>query len=379
MTRTNPVRRRTRAATALVVGATIAMTFVAPGAANAAPARYAVTTVPLQAVALNETGVVAGNVTRDGVSRAATWAKGRLRVLRLPAGATSAVASDLNDSGLVGGTAIIDGRGHAVIWEGGRPTLLPEPPPLLEGDPVDSQVTAVNDRGDVVGSVYREPLGWRAISWPADQTSTSSRARGYLLTSSDANTTDLNNSGVAVGIGESGRRAVQWSALGRPTPALQPLRPDQVIVSGAQSVNDAGFVVGAELDELPEGGGAYSAVLWGPDGVPTTLPQPTSDGGALPGEINGRGQIAGEYAGQVVLWSDGRVRLLGVSGYPVGLNDAGTILVRSGDSSSLLTPGRRTSSAAIDWRRPVWGRWAHVQASLQGARKAAWQRWWSRH
>jgi len=380
--RTDLTSRRTRTWFAFVVGATIATLFVSPGTAAAATPGYTTTTVPLQATALNDEGLVVGSVIRDGVSRAATWQRGRLRVLRLPQGATSAVATDVNNAGLVGGTAFVDGRSHAVLWVNGRPGWLPEPPPLLEGDPVDTQVQAVNDRGDVVGSVYREPLGWRAISWPAPRPT--SRARGFILTSSDASATDMNNHGVAVGIGESGRRAVRWSALGATVSSLQPLAPERVLVSGASGVNDAGQVVGAELDELPEGGAAYSAVLWRADGTPTTLPQPTPAGGALPDRINNLGQIAGEYtppaggATQVVLWADGKVRLLGVPGYPIDLNDAGAILVEAGGTHQLLTPKRRASGSTASWRRDVWGHWSHVEASLQGAHQAAWNRWLTR-
>jgi hypothetical protein len=192
----------------------------------------------------------------------------------------------------------------------------------------------------------------------------------------------MNNAGVAVGIGESGRRAVRWSALGASVSPLEPLNADRVLVSGATGINDAGQTVGAELDELAEGGAAYSAVLWRPNGTPTTLPQPTPAGGALPDRINNRGQVVGELIppdggpSEVVLWADGKVQLLGVTGYPVDLNDAGVILVNTGGSFALLTPTRAPSGSGFDWRRQsVWGHWSHVKASLEGARKVAWKRW----
>lgn len=371
-------RRRTYAGVVLaLVGL---MSGGVAGPADAAPRRQAVPAystrlLPLDAAALNDRGLVVGSVERDGVTRAATWRNGRLRLLRVPAGATSSEAVDVNDRGMIVGNVVRDGGRHAVAWVHGKPRWLREPEPLFPEDgPVESVVSALNDRGDVVGSTFDPVLGWYAAGWPA--VSGPRGGRTLVQEGGKANPLEVNDRGVVVGIGASGTSAERWSMFGARVHPLLTLNP-QVINGWATSINDAGQVVGGEYDEVDEDGEQFvhKALLWGPRGAPRELAQPRAEGFAFPSQINDLGLIVGAWTpeggtSELVVWTRGTPRLIGVPGTPVDLDDRGVILAEAGSQSVLVTPRRTTPSASRAAVLRV------LAASLASARKPARGRWW---
>ncbi|NLT54729.1 MAG: hypothetical protein GXX79_09205 [Actinomycetales bacterium] len=112
---------------------------------------------------INDTGTVVG--TRwSGTSQVLRWdAAGTLTVLALPAGATSGSARAVNNAGAVLGSVTLGIAQHGVIWDGdGPPTDLGGVTTCDTSNP-----TAMNERGDVIGTVRLSgrlatvPVVWR--------------------------------------------------------------------------------------------------------------------------------------------------------------------------------------------------------------------------
>lgn len=313
-------------------------------AADAAPTKasgYRVVTLPLDAVALTEKGLVAGNVGGEVEPRAATWQHGKLRVLPLPAGATWSRATDANVHGVVVGEVFVPRSGvHAVLWVHGRPRLLPEPEPFWEDEDTESLVDAINDNGDVVGATDTG-FGFRITWWLDAVDDPTPRMTG----SGRGTATDLTDNGMTVGGGEASWRAVRWSSPGAPPRELQELGPGEVVSTYASSVNESGQVVGTEYTwDADQETFVWKSLLWDADGIPSWIPQPADGGTATASLINDRGLVVGSYlppgggAPEVAVWAGSSVRRTGVSGSPLDLTDKGAMLVRDGSRSLVVTP-----------------------------------------
>lgn len=322
--------------------------------ADAAPRKahgHRVVTLPFEAVALNDKGVVVGNAG----SRAVTWKHGRLRVLPLPAGATESTATDVNNRGVVGGSVLVPGSGrHAVVWVKGHPRRLPESEPWDESS--ESYVQALNDAGEAIGA-NDFGFGWFVTGWRSVETGTPTAS----WAGGKSNPRAFNDDGIAVGTDASHMHAERWSMFGAPTAPLAQLDPDGEAWSFAYDVNDKGQAVGIENDERSDGF-VVSPVLWEADGTARALPAP-ADGTILATEIDDRGRVAGSWTSpegreEVVVWTGRTLRRTGLAGSPVDLNDKGSMLVRDGSRSLLvsLRGGRGVRTAHARDARPSYAR-----------------------
>ena len=105
------------------------------------------------AAAINELGTVVGTGSTARGFRAFVWRNGVMRQLRLPPElqqAASAGASDINQSGVIVGGAG-GGIGIPLVWPSRNKEALVLPIPTLFTDAIAS---AVNDRGDIVGTAF---------------------------------------------------------------------------------------------------------------------------------------------------------------------------------------------------------------------------------
>jgi probable HAF family extracellular repeat protein len=117
----------------------------------------------MNAIALNERGVVAGNVWGATGSRAALWQDGAIMDLGVVPGATSSFVYALNDRQQVVGIVMIGGGSQAMRWQDGEMALLPR----LFQDQAASSAESINNWGVMVGStVTLQPqYGSTATLW----------------------------------------------------------------------------------------------------------------------------------------------------------------------------------------------------------------------
>lgn len=76
------------------------------------------------ATGVNDTGLVVGYTDAAGLKSAFTWRAGKADVLKMPAGATEAVANDVNNGGVVSGKAFVSGAWEACVWFPGKDPVL---------------------------------------------------------------------------------------------------------------------------------------------------------------------------------------------------------------------------------------------------------------
>jgi probable HAF family extracellular repeat protein len=142
-----------------------------------------------EGVAVNDRGHVVGESSMDGsfFYHAALWRDGQ--IIDLGEGR----ALGINNHDQVVGIAIVDGHNRAFVWENGTRTLLDTPADA------DSQAVAINDRGDIVGSVIAgrfQPVRWRhgvaerlpvpASAFGADASDVNELGQVLITTSEDA-------------------------------------------------------------------------------------------------------------------------------------------------------------------------------------------------
>lgn len=153
-----------------------------------------------------------GRVYPRGGARAVMWTDGVPAVIDLPGEDDSLY--DVNSSGLAVGSSIEGGRLVAWAYQNGRITRLAGR---------DAAADAVNERGEIAGSVGEKPVVWRSMTGP-------------------------------------------------PRPLSLPAGTE---IGNARDIDDDGTVVGAAGPKYqPNGIDDGRAYAWGPDGVPQTLRLP---------------------------------------------------------------------------------------------------------
>lgn len=259
-------------------------------------------------------------------------------------------AYGINDAGQVVGYSATDTNlvRSATIWNGSTPTNIG----ALVGTTYNSQATAINNAGQIVGAYG--PLGGvlglgasfiqQGVLWSGNTVTTLAPLPG--LTSSYA--TAINNAGQVVGISYppflppfQNQLATIWNGA-TPTALTTPAG----LGSFAYGINNSGHVVGA----------SGNAVIWN-NGIPTAL-------GVLPGSvssyataINNSGKVIGEsyFTGntnnwEATIWNGGVPTELSIlSGQPRNgisyanaINDAGLVVGSSANYAGL-------NSAAVLW------------------------------
>ena len=122
-----------------------------------------------EAVALNQRGQVAGNLTRPYESHAFLWDSGVTTMLDDGLSSHETVVHDMNDQGQVVGRMKVErqngeDRFHAFLWEDGR--LYDLGALGSESQYANSSATAINARGDIVGTSGIHPVLWRRVTTP---------------------------------------------------------------------------------------------------------------------------------------------------------------------------------------------------------------------
>lgn len=102
----------------------------------------------MNALAINERGVIAGNAQSATGGRAVLWQEGSVMDLGVVPGATFSFAYALNNRNQVVGVVGLAGGSQAMRWQDGAMTLLPR----LAQEQAGSSAEGVNDWGMIVGS-----------------------------------------------------------------------------------------------------------------------------------------------------------------------------------------------------------------------------------
>ena len=201
---------------------------------------------------INNEGEVVGLANLGSEYRAFHWDRaGAIEPLALPSGATGSMAMAINDSGLIVGNAHAPAQPTlAVLWEEGVPIALT---PLAPG--AATSAGDINELGQIAGSsatteppfTARHPVLW-TNGVPADLGS---------LGGSFGDATGINDEGAVVGLMLDASGSVHgFSWNGGPAEPLEPLSGH--IGSVAQSINDAGLVVGASFTDTVSVGTLWS-------------------------------------------------------------------------------------------------------------------------
>ena len=257
-----------------------------------------------EAAAINGQGEVAGT-SRGATLVAVRWDR-HGEPVRLPPlpGDRESQAFGINDDGVVAGVSRarggVGGRlgglvESAVVWDTfGKPRRLELPAGFEEGT-----AHAIDDRGQVVGFVYRTGSPHdRAVKW----TSTGEpRLLRRLDELRDSEAYAIAADGVVAGESDDPRLvATLWS------PGPHRLRR----VEGATSTAAFGLNDGRQAAGFATLAGKAVALRWDASGRPHPLPPLAGDGQAQAFAINGSGVIAGVSIGsgrsRGILWRPGR-------------------------------------------------------------------------
>ncbi|PTR17596.1 putative secreted protein with PEP-CTERM sorting signal [Nitrosospira sp. Nsp2] len=210
------------------------------------------------AEAINDAGVIVGfSVTSAGVNRATLW-NGSAGIDLEPSNKLGGYASDINNLGQVVINRPADaGSTHAVLWTDNTVTDLP----VFPGSRIYSNASAINDAGEIVGSITDlDSLLTRAVLWHGNTVTD----LGTLYENFNS-ANDISNTGEIVGdsvVANGIRHATLWSGstitdLG----ALTPISGSDS-ESVANAINDAGQIVGYSiLDDNPRAT-VQHATLW---------------------------------------------------------------------------------------------------------------------
>lgn len=239
----------------------------------------------------------------------------------------------INNAGVVAG-ALTDGRSlrTAATWDGTSFTPLQ----TLSGFN-ESTGNGLNNHGVVVGESLsgsrQQPVAWSSGS-VIDLGLVTGYTGGLATAVNDANQI------VGLQFTAVGYDAASW--FGGASQILTGLPGAKQ--TEATAVNSSGTVVGIS---------ANTAVVWRNGGA-EVLPGCTSNSGAY--AINDAGQIAGRCGYDAVVWENGVMTVAG-TGLAVGIDDAGTLLIRSNDDplqsqSYLHSASGTTLLDGFAWSQP---------------------------
>ncbi|MFI7354429.1 hypothetical protein ACIBTP_10830 [Streptomyces avidinii] len=223
---------------------------------------------------INNSRVAVGQISTESATLPVRWGPdGRVTVLRLPPQARGGTATAINERGEIAGYVSVPGeKTRAVRWDTrGRVHDLGS----LGGS--DSEPSAINERGTVIGRATDTNGTWKAVRAPLGR-----KVEALPSQEPGARTVSVNNADVVVANVKD--RALRWSGTGAATGVveLQPLRGTaRTFVRG---INDRGTSVGTS-DPF--------AVTWDAQGVATVLPVPAGFDRSDPVAINATGGVAG--------------------------------------------------------------------------------------
>jgi uncharacterized membrane protein len=292
------------------------------------------------ASAINDRGVIAGS---DYIAAAHS----RLAMYWTPDGdsapimvAGDAGAGGINNRGWIVGWS----GGDAFIFENGMVTYLPG----INGP--SASANAINYAGTVVGASQSKPVVWRRNPDGTYNSPTELPRLNEQATSVTGSASAINDRGDVVGtlwlksqyVNSIDTVAVLWSARGGGS-YDPPVVLGRSANSSAWGINDAGWIVGI----LSGSGQKMRAALWHPDDYnsPVSLSDPNSLGETYARAINNHGQIVGTLRHDGItelgtLWTVDEhgalvatTRLLPLPGYEsveaAAINDAGWIVGHS--------------------------------------------------
>ncbi|MEV4600078.1 hypothetical protein AB0K15_22085 [Amycolatopsis sp. NPDC049253] len=214
-------------------------------------------------------GGFAGEFAIDGTSQVVTWTNGQPTVRGLPAGYEFASVRDENSSGVVLGDAVDYDTGltRGFVLDGNGFHLLPTVPGY-----VSTQVTALNNRGDVLARLFAgDPAKDAVALWPAF-------GQGPIIvghTGDWPNEVDLDEDGTVL----------FTDHLWRDGTVLPLAVPDGYSSVFGSAIRD-GVVVGSGISESAT---PNQALRWTSPGHPEALPD-----GDEATDLNGSGLIGGQ-------------------------------------------------------------------------------------
>jgi probable HAF family extracellular repeat protein len=109
-----------------------------------------------------------------------------------------------------------------------------------------------------------------------------------------------------------------------------------------RGVSDSGLIVGCS-----QANGVNRAFIWS-NGTSRELPNLPPGSSSCAHAVNNAGMVAGVVDGQIVVWSEGAMMRLPVTGMPHAINDAGTVVGAITFSSDVAAP-----THAFSWRQGV--------------------------
>jgi hypothetical protein len=197
--------------------------------------------------------ILLGRVYPKGGPKIVIWTDGVPAVVELPG--EDGTLDDVNSAGLAVGSSIEGGRSTAWAYQQGRPTRLAGR---------DAAALAVNERGEIVGSVGDKPVVWRSVT-----------AQPQMLRlpagTETGNARDIDADGTIVGTvaprhqpnGVDDGRAYAWGPDGVAQQLLLPgTTPEGKPTGSVASAIRNGWVSGAVTVEIGGGGFAIVPVVW---------------------------------------------------------------------------------------------------------------------
>jgi uncharacterized membrane protein len=252
---------------------------------------------------------------------------------KLPVPGFAAAASAVNAAGTVAGTVTRNHDLVAWVYRDGQVTTLP----TLDGRP--SSASGINERGDIVGTVYGADDVTRAVLWPADRPGTvrvlaAPGAAGAVAVAAD---------GTVVGYG-NGMRPYLWQpdGTGRELPV-----PAGVVITQVRGI--AGDWAVGVANEAPNPD-SQPAVRWNlRDGRAATVPAVAPSAVTTDGVVIGTGGVPGPdrpHTGAVRVDGSGTVTALPHvdphrnTGFAIGATPDGRVIVGGESDDGSTTPVR---------------------------------------
>jgi probable HAF family extracellular repeat protein len=314
-----------------------------------------------QAVAINDRGEIAG--TSFGVGEyphpvhAFLWRRGTLTDLGTLSGHARSEAVAIDDRGRVAGTSIrADGQQlEGFVWDGRRLIALGV---LGIGELSDSEPSAMNGRGDIVGSSSTGSDGYHPFLWDGGRLidlGTLGVRRAGITAWPKARA--INDRRQVVGVSATAGGAVRayvWQAG----------RMRSLTLGGeswAAAISERGHVVGGSYTSAART--AQHAFLWKAGRLADLGTLGGSNSDAL--AVNDRGQVVGwsqtpAGATHAVVWLDGRPRDLGTPGtarsWAAAINERGQIVVNGAASDTCPSGGAFQRGRCGATRVAVWER-----------------------